>query len=124
MADLLQTGSDWLQSQRKAHTSQAVTYSRGEDEVVLNATIGKTEYQVSDENGFEVTCEAVDFLVTAADLILSGIITLPQQGDKISLTRGGIATVFEVMALAGQGHYRYSDSFGQTLRIHTKQVAE
>jgi len=120
--DLLQQGSDWLQQMRNTHASQPVTYSRGAEEVTLNATIGKTTYEVDDEYGVRVQAEVIDFLIMADDMVLGGEKLLPEPGDKISVTRGVDIVVFEVMSLAGQGHYRFSDSYGQTLRVHTRQV--
>ena len=64
----------------------------------------------------------MDFLIRAYDLVMAGQKTLPQSGDQIHFARAEQMMVFEVMALAGQACWRYSDSFGQTLRIHTKQV--
>ena len=122
MSDLLQQASDWLEGIRHQHASQAVTYHRGTDSVPLHATVGKTDYEVEDEYGFCVKAEVVDFLIRADDLVMAGQKTLPQLGDQIRFTRGEQIMVFEVMALAGQSCWRYSDSFGQTLRIHTKQV--
>jgi len=120
--DLLQQGSDWLQEMRHTHASQPVTYSRGGEQVVLNATIGKSSYEVDDEYGLRVKAEMVDFLIRVEDLVMATQKTFPQAGDQIRVIRGEQTIVLEVMALAGQGCWRYADSFGQTIRIHSKQV--
>jgi len=121
--DLLQTGSNWLEEMRTAHAAQSVTYSRGVEQVILNVTLGKTTYEVDDGYGARVQAEVIDFLLLAEELVLNGQKVLPEAGDQIRITRGADVVVFEVMALAGQGHYRFSDSFGKTLRIHTKLVS-
>ena len=41
MADLLERGSRWLESQRHRHLAREVTYCRGEATVVLRATVGR-----------------------------------------------------------------------------------
>jgi len=70
-----------------------------------------------------VKFEVMDFLILAEELVLDGEKTIPKAGDQIRMNRGTEIAVFEVMALAGQGCWRYSDSFGKTLRIHTKLVS-
>ena len=121
MSNLLQTGSDWLEGMRNTYASQSVTYARGVNSVTLNASFGKTIYEEDDEY-IRVKGEVMDFLLFAAELIIDGSVVLPQVADRISIVRGGSSVVYEVMPLLGQGHYRFSDSFGKTLRIHTKQV--
>ena len=122
MADLLQQGSNWLEDMRTAHASQPVTYSRSGEQIIVQATIGKTSYEVEDDYGLRVQGEVIDFLIRADDLVLAGAKTEPQEGDQIRISRADKVEVFEVMNLAGQGHFRYSDSFGKTLRIHTRQI--
>jgi hypothetical protein len=120
MSNLLKTGSDFLESQRKTFMTETVTYTRGEDSVSLAATIGKVPVESTDANGFTIQSEVVDFLITAADLILDDATVLPEVGDTI--TYG--TKIYEVMNMPGMGHYRYSDSFGKTFRIHTKEITQ
>ena len=122
MADLLQQGSDWLQAMRHEHLTGPVTYRRGADETTLNATIGQAEYESSDEYGIAVKTVAMDFLVRVEDLRLAGLAVVPLPGDQIRLARDGKTLVFEVMSLPGQGHWRWSDPYRITMRIHTKEV--
>ncbi len=122
MADLIQTACDWLGGMRQRHASQSVTYCRGDASAAVQATLGRTDYEVTDESGLTVQAVATDFLVTAEDLVLDGAVTLPQPGDRIRLAVGEQVKVYEVLDLAGSGHYRPSDPYGKTLRIHTKQV--
>ena len=72
MTDLLQTGSDWLADQLKAHASRSVNYSRGAESIQVDATIGKTEFEIEDDAGVVQRIESRDFLIHAADLQLGG----------------------------------------------------
>jgi len=107
---------------RQRHASQSVTYCRGDASAAVQATLGRTDYEVADESGLTVQAVATDFLVAADQIVLGGAQTLPQVGDRIRLTDGDQVKVYEVLDLAGGGHYRPSDPYGKTLRIHTKQV--
>ncbi len=122
MVDLLEQASNWLEDQRTEHTSRTVTYERGAATVAIQASIGRTIFDV--DNGFGVVerTESRDFLVLAADLLLAGVPVLPERGDRVRETQGTTTYVYEVMAPGKEPHYRYSDPYRKTLRIHTKQV--
>ena len=122
MADLLETGSNWLQDQRTRHLSRTVVYERGADTTTLSATIGRTVFEIDDGHGVIQRHEARDFLVLADDLVLGGSKTLPQAGDRIRETQGTTVFVYEVMAPGNEPVWRYSDPYRKTLRIHTKHV--
>ncbi len=122
MTDLLETGAVWLADQLKEHASKLVTYQRGAESVEVQATIGRKEVLVETSAGALERHEQWDFLVAAADLVLAGNTTLPARGDRIKLPRVNHIDVFEVMPLAGEDHWRWSDAFEQMLRIHTKFV--
>ncbi|MCC7409096.1 MAG: hypothetical protein IT442_13595 [Phycisphaeraceae bacterium] len=124
MIDLLAQGAAWLDQMRLAHLSQPVTYERGADSVELAATFGTTSYEVTDDSGATVRAQAMDFIISAGDLVLHGEATQPHVGDRIRLTQGTTLRVFEVLDLAGSGHYRPCDPTGQMLRIHAKQIDE
>ncbi|MCC7408868.1 MAG: hypothetical protein IT442_12405 [Phycisphaeraceae bacterium] len=124
MTDLLAQGAAWLDQMRLAHLSQLVTYERGADSVELAATLGTTSYEVMDDTGATIVARATDFIVSAGDLVLDGEVTQPHVGDRIRLTQGTVERVFEVLDLAGGGHYRPCDPTGQMLRVHAKQIDE
>jgi len=121
VGDLLQQGAQWLEGQRHEHLSHAVTYHRGDEAIELNATVGRTEFEVEREFGVE-RVESRDFLVRACDLVLGGLSSTPQRGDRIRESIGGQMVVFEVMAPGDEPPWRYSDPGRQTMRIHTRQV--
>lgn len=125
MPDMLASGLAWLNEQRGEHMTQTVEYRRGYETISIKATLGSTSFEVADELGVTVEAKEVDFLVTAADLILDGAVTEPEIADRIEWTRtsDGTKFTFEVLAIVGGGEpFRYTDSYGITLRIHTKLV--
>ena len=116
MGDLLRQGGQWLEQQRTAHCSNPVTYRRDGTEAIVNATFGRTEYEVEDDYGIRVGAQVTDFLILAE--AFSPTFDEPEAGDQIIAD----GVVYEVMNLAGQGHWRWSDPYRQTMRIHTKEV--
>jgi hypothetical protein len=117
MGDLLGQGSRWLGAMLKQHASSQVTYRRGQTQAALAATSGQPDRQVEDQFGVRVGATMTDFLVAAADL--EPTFTEPQAGDQIVAD----GQVYEVLDLAGQGHWRWCGIPGVTMRIHTKRVA-
>ncbi|MEX0702020.1 MAG: hypothetical protein WD069_07985 [Planctomycetales bacterium] len=97
MAELLADGAAWLAGTMKEHNARAVTYRRGASEVVLSATVGRTEFDQATEEGFETTYRVRDYLIPAADLVLDGAPVLPQAGDVIEETAGGITYWYRVL---------------------------
>lgn len=130
MADLLAQSSAWLEKQRHEHRTVPVTYVRGTASVALQATIGRTVFEQRDlsagqagDYGVLEKVESRDFLVRAEDLVLEGALTLPERGDEVrEKDEGGKVFVYEVMAPGKEPHFRYSDPYRRTLRIHTKHV--
>ena len=122
MVNLFETGASWLADQLKTHGSVSVTYVRGVDQVSVEATIGKTEFEIDDGSGVVIRIQSRDFLIHTADLQLGGGETLPAAGDLIHETQGTNTFVYEVMAPGNEPHYRYSDPFRKLLRIHSKHV--
>ena len=122
MADLLETASNWLEEKRTQHLSRTVTYQRGADTVDVPVSIGRTTFEVDDGYGIVQKWESRDFLILAADLVLAGLQTLPQRGDRIQETQAGTTYVYEVLAPGKEPAWRYSDPYRKTLRIHTKQI--
>ncbi len=113
MSDLLRQGSEWLEQQRTSHCSSPVVYRRELAEYPVNATFGKTDFEIADESGLTIGSHVWDFLILAVDLGIE-----PESGDVI-VTNG---RRFEVMNLSGEGCWRWSDPYRQTYRIHTKDV--
>mgnify|MGYP000511424066 CR=1 FL=1 len=66
---------------------------------------------------------AASYLIAAADLVLSGVQTLPQRGDRVVETAGDQQLTHEVIAPGQEPCWRYSDPYRTTLRIHSKLIA-
>lgn len=125
MADLLQQGSDFLEDQRHTHLSRPVMYARGAESVELNATVGRTVFEQADEFGIVQRTESRDYLLRAQDLILMmGAVTEPRVGDRVSEAVDGTTWIYEVMAIGGEPHYRFSDPERRTLRVHTRLISK
>jgi hypothetical protein len=123
LGNLLETGAAWLADQLKANASTEVIYFRDVEQVPIQATIGKTEFEIDDGSGIVERFQSRDYLIQAADLVLGGSETLPEPGDRIQETQGAQNFAYEVMAPGDQPCWRYSDPFRKLLRIHTKHVA-
>ena len=120
--NLLKTGSDWLADTLKAHAGTSVTYRRGGLAVDLTVTVGQSEREVEDGDGLLVTVQAHDFLILVADLVLDGQQVLPESGDLIRETTGGVTYVWEVLPpTPNEPCWRYSDPDRKALRVHTKK---
>ena len=124
MADLLDKSSAWLEAQRTRHMTRTVTYQRGAVQVDVSATIGETIFQMDDGGGALLRVESRAYLILAADLVLAGSPVIPERSDRIRETDAvsGQTYVYEVMAPGDEPHWRWSDSYRRTLRIHTKQI--
>jgi len=120
---MLERASAWLDSQSVKHLSRLVTYQRGGASVDVRATIGKTIFEVDDGYGVIEKVESRDYLIPAAELVLADQTTLPERGDRIRETQDDKVYVYEVMAPGKEPHFRFSDPYRRTLRIHTKHVA-
>lgn len=120
--DVLKDASAWLEGERNKFLVEPVTYERGADSVILNATRGKTVFEVDDGFGSIERWEAKDFLILTADLILNSIEVLPERGDLIKDIVGTLTYVYEIMSPRNEPDFRFSDPWRQTLRIHTKQI--
>lgn len=122
MPDLLERSSAWLENQRVKHMTRPVLYQRGAASAQVAATVGETVFQIDDGAGALLRVESRDYLITAVDLVLGGSPTLPQRGDRIRETQGTQVFVYEVMAPGEEPHWRWSDPYRRTLRVHTKQI--
>jgi len=123
VADMLEQGATWLDDQRHQHMTRAVSYARGASTAEVQATIGRTVFEQSDEYGIVHKTESRDYLIRTADLVLDAQITLPQRSDLVRETEGTTTFVYEVLSPGDEPVFRYSDPYRKTLRIHTKHIA-
>jgi hypothetical protein len=120
--DLLDQSSSWLEDQRQKFMTRPVIYQRGTYTVEVPATIGRTVFDLDDGAGAILRIEARDYLIRAAHLVLNAVTELPKRGDQIHEMQDGVIFIYEVMGPGDEPHFRYSDPYRRTLRIHTKQV--
>jgi len=122
MGDLLEQGAAFLDDQRHRHMSREVVYRRGAEEKEVQATIGRTEFEQTDEAGLIHRVESRDFLIRAADLDLGAGPIQPKAGDQVREQAGTQVLVYEVNAPGGQPPWRFSDPYRRVMRVHTKFV--
>lgn len=123
MTNFLQTGVAWLNSMRNTHLTDSVTYRRGLSEVTINATRGRTATSIASDEGVEIAGQIDDWIVDETDLVLDGCLVKPEHGDQIRETTNGRTIVYEVQVGPDGEAWRYSDSFKESLRIHTVRTA-
>lgn len=119
MPDQLAVGLQWLSDQLMTHAATLVTYQRGQQSVQVPAVIGRSLLKLSDGYG-NVRMEWTDrdFIFRTRDLVLDQQPIRPQPGDLIWESNSR----YEVMAPAGEPHWRWSDPYRQLIRVHTKLV--
>lgn len=113
MTNLLNHSLDWLEQKLLGFCSSPVQYRHDSQTITLNAVFGKTDYQVDNELGLRVGSVVWDFLIDAQMLGMT-----PQAGDVMVVN----GKQFEVMALSGQGCWRWTGPNQKTYRIHTKEI--
>jgi len=120
--NLLKTGASWLAEQLQENASEAVIYRRGSDSVPVQATLGSQLLRSTDRQGFtKMERTERDFIIRAADLILSGQLVKPQRGDIVDiLDPDGSTDRFEVVPYGQDAPYRFSDPHQLMFRIHAK----
>jgi hypothetical protein len=111
----------WLERVRKQSLSKRVLYIRGADSVELAAMPGRSDHELISSDGTMQIAQSDDFLVAAADLVLSGRPILPERGDRIHQTVGDATWIHEVLGPSGGPVYALVNA-GLTVRIHTKRI--
>lgn len=121
MSDMIDAASAKLDDWIADELARTVVYKRGANSVSVSAAPGSTDFPVDSETAVLETYESRDWMIKAADLILDGSTVLPEPGDQVRDTQGATVYVYEVMAPAGEQHYRFADDpYRRMLRIHTK----
>lgn len=120
---MMQDGVAWAGGQLKTAGGVSVVYQRGAASVSVVAIPSMHEYEVVDDEGFGIVMLSRDYIVHAADMIISGSEIAPRAGDRITETIQGVVCVFEVMALGQKHEYEPLDTDGLMWLIHTKKVS-
>ena len=117
MADMLSDGAAWMADQLAASASLTVAYKRGVNSSQFLATIGKSMFESSGQNGVTEQWESRDYIVKTADLPYGE----PLRGDVIVEDIGGVSVFYEVTAPRGVPLFHYGDAFQNLVRVHTKR---
>jgi len=117
VADMLSAGAEWLADQFAASASLTVAYKRGANSSQFVATIGKSMFESSGQNGVTEQWESRDYIVKTADLPYGE----PLRGDMIVEDIGGVSVFYEVAAPRGVPLFHYGDAFQHLVRVHTKR---
>lgn len=125
MADLIGDGASWLASQLKSFASVEVIYSRGGDTRKLQATSGRSRIQLSDDQGGPRIVEwQDDWLIAAADLLLSNGLTDPLLGDEITVPTGPKAGRYVLLRPDPTISHAERCNAGTMWRCHTKRMGD
>ena len=117
MADMLSDGAAWMADQLAASASLTVAYKRGANSSQFLATIGKSMFESSGQNGVTEQWESRDYIVKTADLPYGE----PLRGDVIVEDIGGVSVFYEVTAPRSVPLFHYGDAFQNLVRVHTKR---
>lgn len=123
MADLLGRGSTWLHGKRDTNASKAVSYAREADSVSLSATkTGRRDSLLTVPDPIRTQTQEMDWLITAADLVLNGDVAIPKVGDRITETIDGQDFIWQVLATDSEACWRWADRNNSVYRVHTKLI--
>jgi hypothetical protein len=102
--------------------ARPVTYVRGDESVEIEKVgVGRSTFEVTDEQGFLSQVQVRDYFIPSEDLVLAGEEVEPCRGDRIIETIGGVEHVYEVLPPGGfEPAWRWMDADQTMLRVHTK----
>jgi hypothetical protein len=128
MSNLLKIGAEYLAGELAAHAAETVTYTRSvaappEEPLPdltadIPAVVGRSEFDIQQSDGLLLHTNTVDFIIRVEDLVLDETATEPVHGDRITYD----GEVYELMPIAGENGWRYTDEHRYAYRIHTKHV--
>jgi hypothetical protein len=119
MSNRQRTAMTRLAARLKSRSGESLVYRRGGNSVNLTGTVGENEHEDSSVEMVIHLIKSVDFIITAADLVIDSELTTPQKGDLIE----GDGDVYEVLPHGEQKQtWRYSGPFKTVIRIHTKKI--
>lgn len=123
--NLLEKGAQWLADQMDENVSSPVTYVRGSQRCPLDASFGKTQFEVTDQAGMLHNVDSHDFILRSANMLFDGEIFVPKALDEIHVERGGVTHRYMVVQYGNmidstEQVYRWCDPYGKQLRVHTR----
>jgi hypothetical protein len=102
--NLLHNGLEWLSRKQQEYVSSPIIYCRDNKQYSVTAILGRTKYDIVDDNDFTVSGHALDFLIPSSVLTL-----IPATGDQIICNN----LIHEVIDL-GEGYWQWCDPHGIT----------
>lgn len=120
MANLWESANDTLVTTLQGNVGSCVNYVRGTQEVELTAVKGRVDREALDLEAVRFGRETQQWIIKASDLDFGTGPTLPQRGDVIEETVGGVTYQFEVVTPDNQTAYR-ADNARVMLRIFTTE---
>jgi hypothetical protein len=123
--NILEDGAQWLADQMEAYVSSSVVYVRGSQQCQLDASLGRTQFEVTDQVGMLQNVDSHDFILRSAEMLFDGEQFIPKAFDSIHIVRGGVTHQYTVVqygnSLDSPGQiYRWCDPFGKQIRVHTR----
>ena len=111
--NLLENGLRWLADKKKAHASVRIDYCHGNQSFSINAWLGQSKIETTDDEGIRITAHVTDFLIRSMDLPVT-----PTLGDEI-LTGD---SRYEVLEPLGNNCWCWSDPYQTVYRIHVRHL--
>jgi hypothetical protein len=103
----------------------SATYTQGNQSITLTVVPGLRKTRTENSDGSLTTVKDTDFIIRAADLVISGSMVVPLRRDRISYAdANGVSRKFELVGPFGGRHYDPSDQYGVMLRLHAVEVIQ
>ena len=88
----------------------------------VQASLGRSEFDIDDPDAGSVVHESRDYLIKVADLVdADGNVVTPRRGDAITEVETGIVHTVMLPAV-NMTVWKYLDPTRSTRRVHTKQT--
>ena len=98
----------------------SVTLKRGvASTAAVDAVPGETRRDTESYDGIPLTLRTRDFLIQAADYIISAVAVEPAAGDVIEEVVGSTTYSYELIPRFGEAAWRWSDPRHTAYRLHT-----
>ena len=120
MASPLENAIAGMKAVLNSAAGETVTYHRDSASVDVTAIATQPDFAVENDEGLITRFDGLDWMILAADLILSGSSAEPKDGDQIRQTRSDGIYVYEVMAPQGLAPFNWVGPYRLQYRVHTK----
>lgn len=123
MVNVLEEGAEALKDQLRDFASSKVTYRSGpSSSVEVDATIGRTIFEVFSASNVVQRTESKDFIFPVVQLDFGSGVVEPKRGDLVEFARDGRTDIFQVMAPGDEPDWRFADVYRKQYRVHTKHT--